>query len=874
MRAFGRLLTGFVAFAALLIPAQRSCAVQLQPPTLPPPPESQPAQTVPPTDLQNLLQQSVVMIYESPEKVIELSQQAAELAVKASNTGSYAAAMAQRSCARLLTEGPVASQPDFLLAMDAFPRDPDRMSHIYFLHALCLRARMTRSAAVVSCTEGLRKDLRILGNDLPDNIALLMWSEVLWTESSRIEFRLKKRRSDFSTPAVLAAKASAQNRSQAWFVKLVKECTRCQADANEEAMIEKITSSLNAPEFQGLPVLWKIAATESLLSLDQLTHRKALTTQLQEKLAQLAFETPYAPIKALYAGSSGNSEHRQFVKDLLKSQNDALACVTDPDVLISLSRHLGSGLFEPQDPTRVAAAEQIAAHANRLLGFDRAASASIASKISLDLDKLQQAQVEQSELLKEVIVDGSSHAWWSDFWMAVAGVVVVSLFVLMLMDQRALRNINEQLSLAMQKAEQQRAERERMELRIAQTERLESLGTLAGGVAHDFNNLLVGVLGNADLLKQIVPQDPQIDECVEGIIRSAETAAELSRKMLVYAGKEPSRKCVVDLNHVIGRMLPLLRSGLSCRHLIEFSPGPSPCMTEADTGQLEQILMNLVSNSAQAMQDTHGRVTLRTGEMAIASAAELSRLQLFGNRTCGGRFVWFEVTDSGVGISEADLSRLFQPFFTTRSRTQGHGFGLSVVYGHVNRHDGLIQVISRPGEGTTFRILLPQTDSLVTVDADASDLSDPGATSHVSHGTIVAVDDQQTVLDVVQRACENSGLRVNVFRTATEALEFIADTLGIDCLLLDMMMPEFDGHAMLEELYQRDIHVPVIIMSGYSQTNAEDYSMFPNVRMTMQKPFRKSQLIRAIRSIVAESPSAKAPASVELPTNADGYVQS
>ncbi|MBL8813814.1 MAG: response regulator [Planctomycetaceae bacterium] len=818
---------------------------------------SQPAQSPPPADVQQLLQQSVKKLYEAPEQVIELSQKVADLAYKSSNTGAYAAAMAQRSCARVLTQGPLAGQPDFIAAMDAFPRDPDRISHIYFLHALCLRARLMRSAAVVSCTEGLRKDLKILGSTLPDELALIMWSEVLWTEASRVEVPFKRRHSDFTNAIALADAAKDRFPSQAWFVRLVRYCSKCQAENDASVLREKITSSLNSPEFQSLPVLWKIAATENLLSLDRLTHERAMTEHLRTTLATLAFSTPYPPVRAAYASYSSLPEHQQYVRELLTSDQKDLSMVPDPDVLLDLSRQLGAGLVSSENPVKIAASERITSHSNRLMGLDRAASALIASKASFDLDKLQQAQVEQSALLKEVLVDGSSHAWWSDFWMAVAGVVVVSLFVLMLMDQRALRNINEQLSLAIQKAEQQRSERERMELRIAQTERLESLGTLAGGVAHDFNNLLVGVLGNADLLKLIVPEDPQIEECIEGIIRSAETAAELSRKMLVYAGKEPSRKCVVDLNQVIGRMLPLLRSGLSCRHLIEFSPGESACMTEADTGQLEQILMNLVSNSAQAMQDAHGRVTLRTGEMSIANVAELSRLQLFGNRTCGGRFVWFEVTDSGVGISEADLSRLFQPFFTTRSRTQGHGFGLSVVYGHVNRHDGLIQVISRPGEGTTFRILLPQTDSTASIDTNHDDLSDSGATAHVSHGTIVAVDDQQTVLDVVQRACERSGLRANVFRSATEALEFIADTPGIDCLLLDMMMPEFDGHAMLEELYQRGIHIPVIVMSGYSQTNAEDYSMFPNVRMTMQKPFRKTQLIRAIRSIVAENPVSK-----------------
>lgn len=824
---------------------------------------------IPPENVLYLLQQSVSKLYSAPDEVVAISSQAAELASQYANSGACAAAIAQRACARMLTEGPIPSHADFLSAMSVFPREPDQVSRAFFLHALCLRARLMRSATVVSCTEGLRKDLKGLGSALPEETRLQMWSEVLWTEMSRIEPEHQHRqRLDFSD--VVGMQPADDNSSQQWFLRLMQHCSSITETNDADSLKTTIRQSLASPEYRELAPLWKIAATECLLSLDEVTAEKSMTAELRSMLGDLAFTTPYAPLRAIYAAKSPKAEHSQYIDELMARGLLDVHLVTDPDVLLSMSERLSDGNAATTSVPKTEMAKHIASQANRLLGYDRTASAMIASRISGDLDKLEKAQVEQSALLKEVLVDGNSYAWWSDFWMAVAGIVVVSLFVLMLIDQRALRRVNEQLSQAMQRAEQQRSEQERMELRIAQTERLESLGTLAGGVAHDFNNLLVGVLGNADLLKQIVPDDPQIEECVDGIIRSAETAAELSRKMLVYAGKEPSCKCVVDLNQVIGRMLPLLRSGLSCRHVIEFFPSSSSCMTEADTGQLEQILMNLVSNSAQAMHEAHGRLTLSTGEMLIESPAELSSLQMFGNRTSGGRFVWFEVTDSGDGISEADMSRLFQPFFTTRSRTQGHGFGLSVVYGHVNRHDGLIRVSSRRGEGTTFRILLPQTDCKVPDDSDSVDRGDSSIITSVSGGRIVAVDDQLTVLNVVQRACEASGMHVSAFRTATEALEFIADTHGIDCLLLDMMMPEFDGHAMLEELYQRGIHIPVIVMSGYSQTNAEDYSMFPNVRMTMQKPFRKSQLIRAIRNVVSQGPMTGASRpSVTLPDNRD-----
>jgi signal transduction histidine kinase/CheY-like chemotaxis protein len=425
--------------------------------------------------------------------------------------------------------------------------------------------------------------------------------------------------------------------------------------------------------------------------------------------------------------------------------------------------------------------------------------------------------------------------------------VFCGLAIILLRERWKLRNANRRLKEEILNTEQQRQENERIELRLAQTERLESLGALAGGIAHDFNNLLVGVIGNADLLRYMEPGSPAGSQCLEGIIRSAETAAGLSRKMLAYAGKQPATKKIVDLNDAVARMLPLLRAGLGGRHTITFDPDPVSLQTEGDAEQIDQILLNLVTNAAQAMSDVQGTILIRTGCDFLPDVPVDT--PTFGNRRSGGEFVWFEVIDSGKGILESDFVRVFQPFFSTKSKPAGHGFGLSVVYGHVNRHDGLIQLTSRPGEGTRFRILLPRSAMHERVQAVGANNSSMSLLSRKIR--VIAVDDQPETLDVIGRTIELIGGKTDLFTTATEALEYLVEHKEADCLLLDLMMSPVDGASMLEVLHAKGIQLPVILMTGCSTEGIPMATNELQLHGVLQKPFRPEELISMVNNLLA-----------------------
>lgn len=441
-------------------------------------------------------------------------------------------------------------------------------------------------------------------------------------------------------------------------------------------------------------------------------------------------------------------------------------------------------------------------------------------------------------------------------WLTGIGLVAcVALTLFLLRERGRLRKLNSQLHaeiLARQKAAE---ERERLDLHLAQSVRLESLGDLAGGIAHDFNNLLVGVLGNAELLRYSEEISERAAEYLNGITVAAETAADLSRKMLAYAGKQPGQKRIVELNQLVERMLPLFRSGAGVRQNVEFLPSTHPVFTEADDGQLEQILLNLVTNAAHAMSNCRGKITIRVGsELLDQIPADPA---LFGNRREGGDFAWFEITDSGSGIPESDLTRVFEPFYTTKHHSQSHGFGLAIVYGHVNRHDGLIRLTSTKDVGTTFRILLPRlsefhTDSL-RVNGDSLSHALPKLV------TAVIVDDQLQVLQFVQRVFQANQWTAHCFLTASEALEFLSEGPAIDCLLLDLLMPGVDGASMLEELEHRGFEIPVVLMSGFSENNLNDLFRFRCVSSLLQKPFRPTELVKAISAAMSRPVPAVVP---------------
>ena len=301
--------------------------------------------------------------------------------------------------------------------------------------------------------------------------------------------------------------------------------------------------------------------------------------------------------------------------------------------------------------------------------------------------------------------------------LTLAGLLLVSvLSVELYLSHRRLRRANLQLKEQVESNDRSQQHQDELTARLAQADRMESLGSLAGGIAHDFNNLLVGVVCNAEVLQMFHEQTPESQKCLDGILKAAETASGLSRKMLAYAGRQLSEKRPLDLNRVVEPIVSLVQSGLMHAD-IRFTPSNEPAIANVDSTQVEQIVLNLVHNANEAMGDTEGVVQVSITEEHIEDST--SDPYLLGKAVPSGNYVAIEVRDNGPGIEAADIPRMFEPLQSSHPE-RGRGLGLAVVYGHVNRHDGLIRVRSQVGNGTTIRILLPRSEHTAAADEPTS----------------------------------------------------------------------------------------------------------------------------------------------------------
>jgi len=319
----------------------------------------------------------------------------------------------------------------------------------------------------------------------------------------------------------------------------------------------------------------------------------------------------------------------------------------------------------------------------------------------------------QPELAADSVAVADARAAAS-FWKTVAltaGIVLVTVIGLLISRaRRRISKINDRLLTEQENNKENLRLRERLGHRIAHLERVESLGDLANGIAHDFNNLLMGVIANAEAMRARPEDGEQHRQCLDAILQSAEVAAELSQTLLGYAGKRTTQPVATDLNQLIEELLPLVKSTNGFQNNLEmkFESLTDNAYAKIDVAQIKQVLLNLVRNAIEAINsgnhDGHGVISISTGRESIANPE--SNDDLFGTRTNGGDFVYFEVADTGDGISTGNISRIFEPFFS--GTENGRGLGLAVVLGNVNRHDGLIRCRT-DGNRTLFRILLPET---------------------------------------------------------------------------------------------------------------------------------------------------------------------
>ena len=387
------------------------------------------------------------------------------------------------------------------------------------------------------------------------------------------------------------------------------------------------------------------------------------------------------------------------------------------------------------------------------------------------------------------------------------------------------------------KAEEEHRALERQMLHV---QKLESLGVLAGGIAHDFNNLLVSVLGNAGLaLAETDPASPARSRLTD-IEVAAQRAAELTRQMLAYAGRGRFMVQRLDLSMLVREIVTLLRTVVSRTAEIDIRLANDLPAVEADAAQLRQVVMNLVTNAADAIAGAPGRIEITTGMMS-ATQDYLARSSI-GQDLAPGEFVFVDIADTGCGMDQNTLARIFDPFFTTK--VTGRGLGLAAVLGIVRSHRGAILVDSSPGAGTRFRLLLP------VVAAASTGQAVPGAPPKVlvSSGTVLIVDDDDGVRTVATLSLERAGFRVVTACDGEEGMTLMQQR-GADfvVVLLDMTMPRLSGADTFTLIRQARPELPIVLTSGYTEPEVGSRFTPDQIAGFLQKPFTPATLVRTIQ---------------------------
>jgi signal transduction histidine kinase/ActR/RegA family two-component response regulator len=379
-----------------------------------------------------------------------------------------------------------------------------------------------------------------------------------------------------------------------------------------------------------------------------------------------------------------------------------------------------------------------------------------------------------------------------------------------------------------------------MDDRLAQTQRLEAIGRLAGGIAHDFNNLLTAILGYAESLQErLAVGVPGREDAVE-IDRLALRASELTRHLLAFSRGQVLRPAALDLNVVVRSTETLLRRVIGEDIELKLQLADSLPAVEADAGQLERVLMNLALNARDAMP-SGGTLELRTTTTELDAEYTRARPGLVP-----GSYVMLAVGDTGSGMTEEVRRHIFEPFFTTKPKGSGTGLGLSTVYGIVRQSGGEISVYTEVGKGTTFKIFLPVRGRLAG-EAPAASAS-RSAADPTGHETILLVEDEAPVREIVRRALAAAGYSVLVARDGQEALRIGADRIAeIDLVLTDMILPGMTGRDLVADFRGRRPGIRVMIMSGYTGETYPALESLPGDIGYLEKPFSLADLRRKVR---------------------------
>ena len=383
-------------------------------------------------------------------------------------------------------------------------------------------------------------------------------------------------------------------------------------------------------------------------------------------------------------------------------------------------------------------------------------------------------------------------------------------------------------------------ERQALEKQFQQTQKLESLGVLAGGIAHDFNNILTIILGHCYMFKENIDPGMTDKARVEQIEGAANRAADLCRQMLAYAGNSPLHNVQIHLWLLVDEMVKMLQAAIKKNVTIKLDLKRDVPEISGDSAQIQQVVMNLIINAAEAIGDNNGTIEVCLKKTSIQ--ADQSDTDFVGKKILSGDYACLEVCDDGCGMDENVVKRIFEPFYTTKFT--GRGLGMSAILGIIKSHNGSLQLSSKPGAGTTFKIYFPLPVKAAAVRKEQMLLP---VLSANKNGTILLVDDEEVIRTVGTALMNAMGFNIMTAANGSEALKLYKDCFNeIDLVMLDLIMPEMGGVEAYHELRKLDKDLPVVICSGYGAKSVADITATDDNACFLHKPYNSAELSKVL----------------------------
>ncbi len=390
-----------------------------------------------------------------------------------------------------------------------------------------------------------------------------------------------------------------------------------------------------------------------------------------------------------------------------------------------------------------------------------------------------------------------------------------------------------------------RRERERLETKFQEAQKLESVAILAGGIAHDFNNLLTTILGNAGLLLMNLDETNPLRDRIDAIRQAASTAADMCEQLLAYAGEGQFDVRAADLSEIVRESDHLIEATVSTATEVDYDLLNGLPAAEVDVTQVRQILMNTVQNASEALEGDEKHIEIATGARDC-DPAEFAEMY-FGEELSAGWYVYLEVADTGCGMTNDELRRVFDPFYTTKFT--GRGLGMAATLGIVRAHDGAVEVETTPGEGTCFRFYFPARETLQPFSAE----SEPIAVPRLDAETILVADDEADIRDLVERVVGSQDIGVLKAVDGDDALEALEHHREeVSAILLDYHMPGPAPDELLERIGDNAPEIPVVLSSGYSEATTTEHLADSGCEAFLPKPYGPPELLKTLGDVLTD----------------------